>query len=83
MMLYINYTLIKKKKKIHTLLAGDKDVNLTDNFLPSYIQHSSLRWVGKIPIGEWNGYPLQYSGMENSTDYTVHGVAKNWTQLSN
>ena len=25
---------------------------------------------------EGNGYPLQYSGLENSLDYTVHGVAK-------
>ena len=38
-------------------------------------------WVGKIP---WRrkGYPLQYSGVENSTDCIVHGVTKNWTQLS-
>ena len=25
------------------------------------------------------GYPLQYSGLENSKDYIVHGVAKSWT----
>ena len=29
--------------------------------------------------GEGNGYPLQYSGLENSMDYIVHGVAKSWT----
>ena len=29
--------------------------------------------------GEGIGYPLQYSGPENSMDYTVHGVAKHWT----
>ena len=29
------------------------------------------------------GYPLQYSGLENSMDCTVHGVAKSWTQLNN
>ena len=28
-------------------------------------------WVGKIPE-ERTGYPLQYSGLENSMDYTVH-----------
>ena len=28
------------------------------------------------------GYPLQYSGLENSMNYTVHGVTKSWTQLS-
>ena len=32
---------------------------------------------------EGKGYPLQYSGLENSMDYIVHGVAKRWTQLSN
>ena len=32
--------------------------------------------------GERKGYPLQYSGLENSTDCTVHGVAKSQTQLS-
>ena len=39
-------------------------------------------WVRKIP-GEWKGYPLQYSGLENSTDCKVHGVAKSRTGLSN
>ena len=33
--------------------------------------------------GEGNGYPLHYSGLENSMDYIVHGVAKNRTQLNN
>ena len=30
-----------------------------------------------------NGYPLQYSGLENSMNSTVHGVAKSRTRLSN
>ena len=38
--------------------------------------------LGRSP-GEGKGYPLQYSGLENSMDYTVHGVAKNQTRLSN
>ena len=29
--------------------------------------------------GKGNGYPLQYSGLENSVDCVVCGVAKNWT----
>ena len=33
--------------------------------------------------GEGKGYPLQYSGLENSMEFIVHGVAKNWTRLSN
>ena len=32
--------------------------------------------------GEENGYPLQYSGLENLMDYTVRGVAKSQTWLS-
>ena len=37
---------------------------------------------GRSP-GEGKGYPVQYSGLENSMDCIVHGVAKNRTQLSN
>ena len=33
--------------------------------------------------GEGKGYPLQYSGLENSVDCTVYGVKMNWTRLSN
>ena len=33
--------------------------------------------------GEGKGYPLQYSSLENCTDYIVRGVAKRWTWLSN
>ena len=32
--------------------------------------------------GEGKGYPLQYSGLENSTDCIVHGVTKSRTLLS-
>ena len=32
--------------------------------------------------GEGKGYPLQYSGLEDSMDCIVHGVAKSWTRLS-
>ena len=38
--------------------------------------------LGRSP-GEGKGYPLQYSGLENSLDYIVHGVAKSQTRLSN
>ena len=38
--------------------------------------------LGRDP-GEGNGYPLQYSGLENSMDCFVHGVAKSQTRLSN
>ena len=37
--------------------------------------------LGRSP-GEEKDYPLQYSGLENSVDCIVHGLAKSWTQLS-
>ena len=37
--------------------------------------------LGRSP-GEGKGYPLQYSGLENSMDCIVHGVAKSQTWLS-
>ena len=33
--------------------------------------------------GEGKGYPLQYSGLDNSMNCIVHGVTKSRTQLSN
>ena len=43
--------------------------------------------LGSIPglgrsLGEGNGYPLQHSGLENSMDCIVHGVAKSRTRLN-
>ena len=52
--------------KESTCNAGDLDLN---------------SGLGKSP-GEERGYPLLYSGLENSKDCTVHGVAKSWTRLS-
>ena len=34
--------------------------------------------LGTSP-GEGKGYPLHYSGLENSMDHIVYGVAKSWT----
>ena len=42
---------------------------------------SLILGLGRYP-GEGNGYPLQYSGLDNSMDYRVHGVTKHQTQLS-
>ena len=49
--------------------------------------HLQCRRPGLIPglgrsPGERNSYLLQYSGLQNSIDCIVHGVAKSWTQLS-
>ena len=40
----------------------------------------SISGLGRSP-GEENGFPLQYSCLENSMDYTVRGVTKSQTQL--
>ena len=42
----------------------------------------SIPGLGRSP-GDGNGNPLQYSGLENSMDCIVHGVAKSRTGLSN
>ena len=45
----------------------------------------SIPGLGRSP-GAGKGYPLQYSGLGNSmdyTDHTVHGVTKSRTELSN
>ena len=44
--------------------------------------------LGSIPgfgrsLGEGKGYPLLYSGLENSMDFIGHGVAKSQIRLSN
>ena len=47
----------------------------------------NARVLGSIPgsgrsPGKRKGYPLQYSGLENSMDCVAHGVAESQTQLS-
>ena len=41
----------------------------------------SIPGLGRSP-GKGKGYPLQYSGLENSMDCIVHRVTKSQTQLS-
>ena len=53
--------------------AGKESAAMQETWVPS---------LGPIPDlvtspGEGNGYPLQYSGLENS----VHGISKSQTQL--
>ena len=47
---------------------------------PPAMQKTPVRFLGwEDPLEKGKGYPLQYSGLEISMDYTVHGVAKSWT----
>ena len=41
----------------------------------------SVPGLGRFP-GDGKGYPLQYSGLEDSINCMVHGVAKSGTRLS-
>ena len=44
------------------------------------IQETWVQSLGREDSpGEGKGYPLQYSGLEKSMDYTVHEVAKSRT----
>ena len=53
------------------------------------IQETWVQYLGQDdPPGEGNGYPIQYSCLENPMDrgtwrVVVHWIAKSWTQLSN
>ena len=50
---------------------------------PSAMQETWVHSLGwEDSPGEGKGYPLQYSGLENSMDCIVHGVAKSPTWLS-
>ena len=52
------------------------------NNLPA-MQETPVQSLGQEdPLEKGKDYPLQYSGLENSMDCTVHGVTKSRTQLS-
>ena len=40
-------------------------------------------WLSPFAVRGGKDYPLQYYGLENSMDHTVHGVTMSWTRLSN
>ena len=76
----------------------DKQINMSLPHLPDLRSISAMGFpdssVGKKSVcnagdsslipgeGIKYGPPLQYSGLENSMDCAVHGVAKSWRQLS-
>ena len=71
--------LLEKGQATHFSILGlPKNTQLVKD--PPAMQET---WVRSLGWEEGKGYPLQYSGLENSMDYTVHEVAKSWTRLSN
>ena len=47
----------------------------------SFLDLGLIPGLGRSP-GDGKGYPLQYSGLENSMDCIVHGIAKSQTRPS-
>ena len=45
----------------------------------TWVQSLSWEDPGDLLSGEGKGYPLQYSGLENSMDCIVHGVPNSRT----
>ena len=54
---------------------GSLVVQLVKNLPAMKGDLASIPGLGRSP-GEGKGYPLQYSGLKNSMDCIVHGVAK-------
>ena len=66
---------------IYYLVWGFPDSSVGQESASNVGYPRSIPRLGRSP-GEGKGYPLQYSGLENSRDYMAHRVAKSRTRLS-
>ena len=57
---------------IYLGFPGDSEVKASASITGDL---GSIPGLGRSP-GEGKGYPLQYSGLENSMDWMLHGVTK-------
>ena len=70
--------LLEKGKATHSVFLGFPGDSAGKN--PPAIWETWVRSPGlERSPGEGKGYPLQYSGLENSMDCVVHGVAESDT----
>ena len=83
-----NYVLIVTELFLHSGfrigVKGRKEKRERVKIILGTFSVRDLGWIpelGRSP-GEGEGYPLQYSGLENSMDCIVHGVTKSQTRLS-
>ena len=73
--------------RLYLFLEALKNISLLDcgSAVKESVCHAgdlgSIPGLGRSP-GEGKGYPLQYSGLENSMDCIVHGITKGRTRLS-
>ena len=79
---YINYLSILRSLSLLGFLWGFPYSSVGKESASNAVDPSSIPGLGRSP-GEGKGCPLQYSGLENSMDCIVHGVAKSQTRLSN
>ena len=73
--------------QIHLPFRKTLSTHAWASLVAQLVKNSPAGDLGSIPglgrsRGEGKGYPLQYSGLENSMDCTVHGVSKSQTRLS-
>ena len=66
---------------IYIYIKGFPDSSVGIEFVCYAGDPCSIPGLGRSP-GEGIGYPLQYSGLENSMDCIVRGVTKSQTGLS-
>ena len=76
----------EKKRKEYVYLWWWVSLGFPDSSVgkkSTSMQETLVRFFGSgRPAGEGIGYPLQYSGLENSTDWIVHRVTRSWAWLS-
>ena len=66
---------ISRSGKVQRLFLGFPSASAGKEYTCSVGDLGSIPGLGRSP-GEGNSYPLQYSGLENSMDCTVHRVAE-------
>ena len=67
MYIYVRVCVCARTLRCFSHVSADKESACNAGDLGSFLG------LGRSP-GEANGYPLQYSGLENSMDCIVHGV---------
>ena len=73
-----NTSLIHSNQQSYLILWASLVAQLVKNLPVKPGDLGLIPGLGRSPR-EGKGYPLQYSGLENSMDCIVHGVEKSWT----
>ena len=79
----VGYNLVTKQQRsvFHILISFIFSATVVAQLVKNLPTMQEI-WVGKIPQ-KGKGYPLQYSGLENSKGCIFHGVTKSHIRLSN